>query len=80
MKAFFCLLLSYFLWFHGGAQSWTQEQLATANTAKNKGYLNAVEKEVIQYINLARLYPQLFVKNELENPVEDIPGHCINKR
>jgi hypothetical protein len=47
------------------AQSWTSKELGNANTAKDIIYLTAVEKEAITYINLARLYPQLFVKNEL---------------
>lgn len=46
---------------------WTTVQLDKANTAKDVASLTAEEKEVIQYINLARLYPQLFVKIELKN-------------
>ena len=66
MKFLSFLLLSFFIAFRCYSQSWTKEQLEAANTAKNSSYLNAEEKEAIQYINLARLYPQLFVKNELE--------------
>ena len=47
------------------AQSWTSTQLAKANTARNVGYLTTVEKECIMYINLCRLYPKDFVRNEL---------------
>jgi hypothetical protein len=49
------------------AQSWTASQLDAANTAKDIDYLADIEKATIQYINLARLYPQLFVANELDN-------------
>jgi hypothetical protein len=48
-------------------QAWTRAQLDSANTAKEADHLTAAEKEAIQYINLARLYPQMFVSNELEN-------------
>ena len=66
MKIFSLLLLSFFLTHQSYSQTWTKEQLAAANTANNSSYLNAEEKEAIQYINLARLYPPLFAKNELE--------------
>jgi len=62
--------LFFFLLFAAGisfCQGWTQTQLDSANTAKGSDNLTTVEKEAIQYINLARLYPQLFVSNELEN-------------
>jgi len=42
------------------AQSWSTEQLAAANTAKHIREASSVEKEIIQYINLCRLYPQQF--------------------
>jgi uncharacterized protein YkwD len=46
-------------------QSWTPAQLSAGNTAKDISYLSDAEKDAIKYINLARLYPQLFVQNEL---------------
>ena len=49
------------------AQTWTSAQLDKANTAKNSTYLTPVEKETILYINLCRLYPKDFLKNELMN-------------
>ena len=49
------------------AQTWTSTQLTKANTAKDVTYLTTVEKECIMYINLCRLYPKDFVKNELIN-------------
>lgn len=48
------------------AQSWSDEQLMNANTALNEIYLTSVEKEVILYINLARLYPKQFAEIEVE--------------
>lgn len=47
------------------AQTWTSTQLAKANTAGNIGCLTSVEKECIMYINLCRLYPKEFLRNEL---------------
>lgn len=47
------------------AQTWSATQLEKANTAKDIVFLTSVEKEAIKYINLARLYPQEFAKNEL---------------
>src|ERR1043165_10193392 len=66
MKILSFFLFSFFLAIACCGQSWTKQQLDVANTAKNSIYLTAEEKEAIQYINLARLYPQLFVKNELQ--------------
>jgi len=51
------------------AQVWTKAQLERANTAKDVGYLSEAEKEAILYINLARLYPQLFLEYEVKNYV-----------
>lgn len=48
------------------AQGWTNEQLNNANTASEINHLTSVEKDAIKYINLARLYPQDFVKYELQ--------------
>ena len=42
-------------------------QLAKANTAKDIELLTDMEKEVIMYINLCRLYPQEFLEYEVEN-------------
>ena len=48
------------------AQNWTNKQIAMANTAKNIEYITKVERDAILYINLARLYPKMFIKNELD--------------
>lgn len=54
-------------------QQWTPEQLQKANTAADEYKLSAAEKEVILYINLCRLYPATFAKNELQ-PYNGVPG------
>ncbi len=48
------------------AQPWSAAQLESANTAKGAVYLSQAEKDVILYINLCRLYPDQFAKNEVE--------------
>lgn len=49
------------------SQAWTDEQMKAANTAKAIKYLTSAEKEVIQYINLCRLYPAEFASIEVKN-------------
>jgi len=66
MKTTFCFIL-LLLAFITYSQSWTAAQLDAANTAKNIKSLTESEKAAIQYINLARLYPQLFIRNELNS-------------
>lgn len=63
--AFVLILLLPFL--HSYTQTWTDAQLDSADTAGDINYLTEIEKDAIQYINLARLYPQLFITYELEN-------------
>ncbi len=58
---------------------WTQEQIEIANTAKNADYLSQDEKEVIMYLNLARLYPKDYILLELkrENFEYEIEYHAF---
>ena len=67
MKTTFCSLLILLCCTSINAQTWTETQLKKANTAKDITCLTNVEKESIMYINLCRMYPQEFVKNELLN-------------
>ena len=46
-------------------QTWTAEELAKANTCEKINYLTKNEKEAIQYVNLARMYPAKYAKIEL---------------
>ncbi len=48
---------------------WTTEELISANTAVNVMYLTELEKEVILYVNLARLYPEKFARIEVADYV-----------
>jgi hypothetical protein len=61
---FTLLFLNYFL---VNCQTWTSEELQKANTAINIPSITTEEKEVIKYINLARLYPQKFCTIEVLN-------------
>ena len=53
------------LFSHAYAQNWTEKQIETAKTAQHIDNLTSTEKECIMYINLCRLYPQDFLKNEV---------------
>lgn len=55
--------------FSAPAQSWTIEELKSAHTAVNITKLTTEEKEVIKYINLARMYPAKFAEVEVKNYV-----------
>ena len=55
------------------SQEWTDEQLEEANTAASVKYLTDTEKEVIQFINLCRLYPAEFADIEVKK-YNGIPG------
>jgi hypothetical protein len=55
------------------AQAWTHEQLEEANTGKEYDYLTPEEREIVQYINLCRLYPKQFAANEVK-PYNGIRG------
>lgn len=63
------IILSLLLFINCGvfSQTWTTAQLAQANTAKDIPELSNIEKEIIKYINLARLFPKEFAKIEVAN-------------
>jgi uncharacterized protein YkwD len=46
--------------------AWTPKELAAANTAKNVTYMDSVEKEIVMYCNLARMYPKRFAAIEVD--------------
>lgn len=65
MKKKIFILFLYLSHYLGFCQSWTSDELQKANTAVDISILTSEEKEVIKYINLARLYPQKFAKIEV---------------
>ncbi|MCQ2208177.1 MAG: hypothetical protein MJZ02_08175 [Paludibacteraceae bacterium] len=46
---------------------WSADEINSANTARNANYLTDEEKNVILYINLARLYPKKYAEQEVLN-------------
>lgn len=52
------------------AQGWTSEELRQANTAASCTFLSQVEKDVVLYNNLARMYPAKFAQLELRGEAE----------
>lgn len=49
------------------SQSWSKKEILNSDTANEVKYLTPIEKEVIMYINLCRLYPKKFLNIELSN-------------
>ena len=48
------------------AQTWTAQEIKAANTAASIQELTLEEKNVITYLNLARMYPKKFAQIELK--------------
>jgi hypothetical protein len=67
MKLLVLFLVFLMPGFLSNAQPWTAIQFEKANTAENVNYLSRVEKDVILYINLARMYPAQFAENEVRH-------------
>ena len=65
MKQLFFITLMYLSTNICSAQGWTIDEFEAANTAKDVENLTSEEKEVIRYINLARLYPKKFAQIEI---------------
>ena len=70
MKRYNTILILFFFAATVFGQNWTSEELNSANTAKDCPYLNQVERDVILYNNLARMYPRKFAQVELRGQVE----------
>jgi hypothetical protein len=67
MKKIFLFTLLFCSHFLAISQNWTSEELQKANTAVNISSISSEEKEVIKYLNLARLYPQKFAIVEVKD-------------
>lgn len=50
--------------------SWSEEELRMANTAKNARYLNSEEKDLVMYMNLARINGEKFFKTYFQEFLE----------
>lgn len=53
-------------------ESWTAQELAAANTAKNITYMDSLECDIIMYCNLARMYPAKFSRLEVADYIGSI--------
>lgn len=53
------------------AQQWTIQEFSAANTAKDIKVLNSEEKEVIRYVNLARMFPKKFASIEIKKAIDE---------
>lgn len=71
MKQLFFIALFSFCSQVASAQEWTIQEFESANTAKDVEILTSEEKEVIRYINLARLYPKKFAAIEITKCLAD---------
>ena len=62
-----CFTLGQFASHHNETrqEAWSDSEIEKANTAKDVTYLTQVEKDVILYVNLARLYPKKFNRIEV---------------
>jgi hypothetical protein len=67
MKHTLLFTLLFCSYFNGICQTWTIQEFDKANTAANVNILTQEEKEVIKYLNLARLYPQKFAIIEVKD-------------
>ena len=67
MKIIFLFTLLFCCHFFAISQNWTSEELQKANTAVNISSISSEEKEVIKYLNLARLYPHKFAIIEVKD-------------
>jgi uncharacterized protein YkwD len=67
MKSIYLILFTFLLVSAADPIQWTDQELNSANTASDVSYLDEIEKEAIQYLNLARMYPKKFLKIELNN-------------
>jgi hypothetical protein len=63
---FFSLVFFLQSWSQTQSSKWTSEEIATAKTTDSADFLSPIEKDVVLYLNLARLYPKKFKENELK--------------
>ena len=59
---------------------WTEEEVCIANTAATCPYMEPVEKEVVLYINLMRLYPEKFIELEVSDSREKAALRALYER
>ena len=57
------------------AEEWTAEELSAANTASHAVFMTSQERDVVKYVNLARLYPRKFIRVEVEG--YELPSNYV---
>lgn len=77
MKQLVALLLAFaafsgFAFMQQTPASWTPEELAAANTARNSTFLDSTERDLIMYCNLARMFPKRFASREVQNYIGSV--------
>lgn len=65
------IFLSFFLAITSHAQSWTDAEYQRANTAANVPYLSSEEKNIVLYMNLARIDGEKFYDTIIEDYIDD---------
>lgn len=71
MKQLFFIVIMLLFASNCFAQQWTVQEFESANTAKNIKAITQEEKEVIRYINLARMYPKKFASIEIKKAIDE---------
>jgi hypothetical protein len=69
------LLLLAFLFFQTATSNFTDEEVKACKTAENIKYLTQVEKDVLLFINLVRINPEMFSEKILKPYVKKYPQH-----
>lgn len=72
------LLLSYLLIAAPSVPTWSDAELAKANTAKSANYLNAEEKKTIMLVNLARMDGKKYLQTYFQEYVKSTPYNEMN--
>jgi uncharacterized protein YkwD len=72
------LILSFLLLSTPAPPTWSDAELARANTAKNAGYLTAEEKKTIMLINLARMDGKKYLQTYFQEYVKTTPYDRMN--
>jgi hypothetical protein len=78
MKRLFFIVVAFLFVNNCLAQQWTEQEFEAANTARDIQSLTDEEKEVVRYINLARLYPKKFAVLEIESHKDDYSNSQVS--
>jgi uncharacterized protein YkwD len=71
-RLLFAFILILSLGFTQQTETWTAEEIAAANTARNCTFMDSTERDIVKYCNLARLYPKKFARLEVQNYIGSV--------